>query len=401
MGRYGALLRAPHVSPLLGWSIVARLSLGMTPLALLLLVRAEGGSYAAAGAVGAAYTIAVAVGAPFAGRQVDTRGRLHVLLPRAFVYPVLIGIVAALGVAEASVVVVALVAAVGGALLPPVAASVRTLLPTVAPTELRSTAFALEASLQEVFFVGGPLLVALLAALTPSAALVGAGVTTLVGTLALTRIEPVRITQPAHTGSRTWVGALVASGVRTIVSLALFMGLAFGALEVAMPAFAELHGSRALAGLELACFSAGSLFGGLVIGMWHRLDSGGLLRAFALLLPLTLAAPLLATSIPAMCALVFLAGLPIAPLVTGAYGLVERVAPAGTHAETFAWIGTAVTTGISVGTGVGGWLIDERGVRASLLTAVVAAGVGALVVTLRRRTLESAQRTGALQPGTL
>jgi predicted MFS family arabinose efflux permease len=101
-----------------------------------------------------------------------------------------------------------------------------------------------------------------------------------------------------------------------------------------------------------------------------------------------------------MCVLVFLAGLPIAPLVTGAYGLVERVAPAGTHAETFAWIGTAVTTGISVGTGVGGWLIDERGVRASLLTAVVAAGVGALIVRLRRRTLEPAQRPGVLQPGT-
>ena len=40
--------------------MVARLSLGMTPLALLLVVRSEGGSYAVAGAVAAAYSSIVA-----------------------------------------------------------------------------------------------------------------------------------------------------------------------------------------------------------------------------------------------------------------------------------------------------------------------------------------------------
>jgi predicted MFS family arabinose efflux permease len=121
-----------------------------------------------------------------------------------------------------------------------------------------------------------------------------------------------------------------------------------------------------------------------------------LLRSFAVVLPLTLALPLFATSIPAMCGLVFLAGLPIAPLVTGVYGLVERVAPAGTHAETFAWIGTAVTTGIAAGTALGGWLIDDRGVRASIAAAAIAAGVGAALLTARRRSLAPVPQTAGI-----
>jgi len=156
---------------------------------------------------------------------------------------------------------------------------------------------------------------------------------------------------------------------------------------VSMPAFAELHGTRAQGGLALACFSAGSLVGGLVTGLRHGIDSKRQLLVFAVVLPVGFAFPLLAGSLPLMCALVFLAGLPIAPLVTGAYGLVERIAPVGTHAETFAWFGTAVTVGIASGTAVGGWLIDDRGVRAAILLGVIATGLAALIVNARRSTL--------------
>ena len=389
IGRYAALARAPDVAALLGWGMVARLSLGMTPLALILVVRDEGGSYAAAGGVAAAYSIAIAAGAPFAGRQVDLHGRAHVLLPRSIAYPALLVAVGVLGVSGVPTVALAVAAAASGALLPPVGASVRTLLPLIAPPGLRSTAFALEASLQEVFFVGGPLLVALLAAIRPVAALVGAAATAGVGTFALTRLRPVRETEPPRVADRTWVGALAAQGVRTIVVLAVFMGLAFGALEVAMPGFAERHGSRALAGLALASFSGGSLVGGLVIGLRHAVEDRNRVLVFTALLPVGLALPLLADSMSVMCALVFVAGLPIAPLVTGAYGLVDRIAPPGTHAETFAWIGTAISSGIAGGTAVGGWLVDSQGVRTSIAVGVAAAAVGTLVVAARRGTLDA------------
>jgi len=388
IGRYAELFRQPFVAPLLGWSIVARLCLGMTPLALLLLVRAEGSSYTAAGGVAAAYSVGIGIGAPIAGRQVDRRGRLHVLFPRALAFTAALVAVAVLAVTNRPIVALALAAAVAGLLLPPVGASVRTLLPDLAPGDLRSTAFALEASLQEVFFVAGPLLVALLAAIRPVAAVLGAAVTCCVGTLMLTRLAPIRETKPASTGARTWFGSLRAPGVQTILGLAIFMGLAFGTLEVAMPGFAEEHGSRALAGLMLASFSCGSLVGGLVVGLRHGVDDRTRLRLFAAVLPFGLALPLLATSIPLMCLLVFCAGLPIAPLITGAYGLVDRVAPPGTYAETFAWIGSAITAGISSGTAVGGWIVDVHGVRTSITCGVLAAALGAVFVAVRRRSLD-------------
>jgi len=391
-----ALWRAPFVAPLLGWGIVARLCLGMTPLALLLLVRSEGSSYAAAGGVAAAYTVAVGAGSPVAGRLVDRRGRVRALVPRALAYSVLLCAVAVLAVAGAPVVVLAVAAAAAGFFLPPVGASLRTLLPAIVPGELRSIVFALEASLQEVFFVGGPLLVAVLAAIRPFAALLGAAVTACIGTLALVRVPPMRETPPTGGGSPTWIGALGAPGVRTIITLAVFMGLGFGPVEVALPAFAEQHGSRALAGLALAAFSAGSLAGGLIIGLRSGIDDRTRVLLFSTVLPAALALPLLADSIPAMCALMFAAGLPIAPLIAGAYGLVERVAPEGTHAETFAWIATAITSGIALGTATGGWIVDQHGVRLAIVSGVAASVVGALLMAARRETMSPALAIGGV-----
>jgi MFS family permease len=387
VGRYVALLRAPHVAALLGWGMVARLPLGMAPLALLLIIRGEGSSYAAAGGVAAAYAVALGVGAPIAGRQVDRHGQAHVLAPRAIVYPCLLVVVGGLALGGVPIVFVAVAAAAAGASFPPVAASVRTLLPSLLPPELRSAGFALEASAQEVFFVGGPLFVALLATIHPVAALAGAAFAVALGTLALVRVPPVRTARPAPDHDRSSRGALAAVGVRTILVLATFMGLAFGLVEVAMPAFAEQHGSRALAGLALAAFSVGSLVGGLAAGLRPATDAGRQLIAFAWLLPVGLALPLLAASIPTMCLLLFLGGLPIAPLVTAVYGLVARVAPAGAHAETFAWIGTAVTCGLAGGTAAGGWLVDAHGVRSAIAAGVVTITAGAVAVTLRRRSL--------------
>ena len=51
LARYGALFRFPHVRRLVLSGMLARLPMGMIGLALLLLVRENGGSYAAAGAV--------------------------------------------------------------------------------------------------------------------------------------------------------------------------------------------------------------------------------------------------------------------------------------------------------------------------------------------------------------
>jgi MFS family permease len=380
--RYAALVRVPHVRRLIVSGLVARLPAGMIGLALLLLVRDAGGSYAAAGAVSGGYFVATAVGAPVAGRLVDRRGQSRILLRRAVAFPALLGGACVLALVDAPLATIGICAAAAGALMPPVGASLRALWPRLfAGAELRAAAYALEASLQEIVFVVGPLLAAALAAaVSPVLALAVAAAAGGIGTALIALAEPVRAWRPEERGSVSLLGALESRGVRTLVVLSACLGLGFGATEVAFPAFAEDHGGAELGSIPLALFAAGSLVGGLVAGARATAAPLRLLRVSAVLLTLGLALLLLGWSLPSMAGLAFVAGLPIAPVVMSAYGLIDAVATRGTAAEAFAWISTAVFVGFSLGMTLGGSLIEAAGVRASLGLGVAAAALGALLV---------------------
>lgn len=362
----------------------------MTPIALLLLVRGQGESYGAAGAVVAAYALAVGVGAPVSGRRVDRIGPYRVLRLRALLYPALLGAVVALSVTDRPLTAVAALAALAGLSHPPLSSTVRIVWPRLAPGELRSTAYALEAALQEVFFVGGPLLAALLAAFAPWAGVVGAGLASLVGTLAVAGLRPVRDTRASRAASAGLLGALGSPGVRTIVLYAAALGLGFGGVELAMTAFAEGEGARELGGVALACFSGGSLIGGLIAGMRPSSDDHRRFLVGSVAVGLALFALQAAVSIPTLCVLAFLAGLPVAPTVAAIYTLIDRAAVEGTVAEAFAWFGTAVSLGIAVGTATGGVLVDERGVRWAFALGAGIALLGSALAWARRRTFAAA-----------
>ena len=385
LARYRALFQVPHVRRLVLSGLLARLPVGMVGLALLLLVREKGGSYGAAGAVSGAYFVATAVGAPVAGRLVDRRGQARILLRRAAIFPALLGGVCALALLDAPLGAIAICAAAAGALMPPVGASLRSLWPRLfADAERRSAAYALEASLQEIFFVVGPLLVALLtAAASPVLALAVAALAGGIGTTLVARSEPVRAWLPEdERHAASVLGALESPGVRTIIMLSACLGLGFGGTEVGMPAFAEDHGGAELGSIPLALFAGGSLVGGLIAGARATGHPLRLLRISTFLLAAGLALPLLAGSLPAMTALAFLAGLPIAPAVMAAYGLIDSVARRGTAAEAFAWISTAVSIGLAAGTAAGGILIDAFGVRASFTFGCAAVLAGAFLVAI-------------------
>ena len=385
---YRELLGLPYAKGLVGWSLLGRLPVGMTSLALLLLVRSEGKSYGAAGVVVAVYAVALGIGAPIGGRQVDRYGPTRVLQVRAWLFAGFLAIVVAVSVAGAGLAAIAVAAAFAGLSMPPLSSTVRVVWPRLARDELRSTAYALEASLQEVHFIGGPLVAAALAALEPVAGVAGAGIASLVGTTMVARLPPVRETPPSRAGGAGPLGALGSAGIRTIVAYAAIVGLALGAVELAMPAMAEEHGARELGGVALACFSAGSLVGGLFAGLrpgrsdLRRFVLGAFVLSGAML---TLQ---LAVSIPTLCLFAFVAGLPIAPTIGALYTLIDRSARAGTVAEAFAWFGTAVSIGIAAGAAIGGALVDERGVRWSFGLGAAIALVGAALGWARRGTLQ-------------
>ena len=82
LGAYGALLRKRQVQVVVGSSAVAGLSVG-GPLAIVLMVEQETGSFASAGAVTAAMAIASAVAGPVQGRLIDRFGQSRTLPPQA------------------------------------------------------------------------------------------------------------------------------------------------------------------------------------------------------------------------------------------------------------------------------------------------------------------------------
>ena len=251
---------------------------------------------------------------------------------------------------DAPVVALAACAALTGATLPPIGACMRALWPSLLPgEELRDTAYALEAWLQELFFVVGPLIVAVLAAVGPpwAAVLAAAASAAAPARVWFALTPPVRA---AERIARARTRARARSARRRCARSSWRRSRsasAFGVVEVCMPAFAEEHGSRAQGGFALACFCA----------RIARSAASGSARARPR------AASSCASrsrsprwrwrscrrwprpSLPVMCVLMLIAGLPIAPAFAASYGLVDELALPGTTTEAFAWLGTAVVAG--------------------------------------------------------
>jgi MFS family permease len=176
--------------------------------------------------------------------------------------------------------------------------------------------------------------------------------------------------------------------MRTLVVSTVPMGLAFGTLEVAMPALATRHGHPAAAGILMGAFAGGSLIGGLWYG--SRTWRGSLPRRYVFLTAVFAAgmAPLvLAGAIPVMVLLIAVAGLTLAPVAACELALIEDVAPPGTTTEAFSWIFTANMVGASAGAAAAGAVIHSSGIRAALLIPVCGVAASFLLALARRRTL--------------
>jgi MFS family permease len=354
-----------------------------------LFVSRQTGSYAVAGGAAGAFAVASGASAPFLGRMIDRVGQTRVLAGCAIGFPA--AVVAMLAVAKTTSGALPLVAcaAACGLAFPPLFATLRALISALAGG-LAETAFALEAMLQELFFIIGPLLVALIVAIaTAQTALLVAAALVAGGTLAFASTPPSREWERAGGEVRS-AGALASPGIRTIVMTSVIDGMTFGTLEVALPAFAQRHGSAGIAGVMLGTLAFGSLLGGFLYGAreWSR-DPAELLVWFAWPLAAGLASLSLAATVPAMIALLFVAGVFIAPSAAASFSLVGRLAPPGAVTEAFTWLSTAVTAGFAAGGLLAGLLVQHVSVEVALLTTAGCAVLAAAMLYVRRATLRS------------
>src|SRR5829696_809656 len=268
--RYAAILRTPHVAPLLAASMLARLPFGVYALAVVLYLAETRGSYAVAGLVDGAFGVGAAVGIPVQSRLIDRFGQRGVLLPLALLDATSTGVLIALTEADAPTLALVACALVGGFAIPAIGTALRALWPELLRKreELLPAAFALDGVSIELLFTVGPLLAAAIIALvSPVAALALSAVCALTGTLLFVAQPPSRAWTPhEQAGGHGMLGALHSPGVVTLALAAAPIGFCFGAVEISMPAFAEQFGSPAWAGVLLSAWAAASAAGGLAYG---------------------------------------------------------------------------------------------------------------------------------------
>jgi predicted MFS family arabinose efflux permease len=387
---YAAILRTPGVATIVLATLLGRLPIGISGLAILLYVEEVSDSFAAAGVCAGALALGSAAGAPFQGRLIDRRGA-GMLLPLAIAHAAGLVSVWLAGEAGAPVALLAALSLAAGASLPPVSSVLRSRWPYLLPGELLAGAFALDSVMIEVIFVTGPLITTVVVATVgPQYALIVSAASVLLGTSWMLaglagRPGPERTEagRPAF-----GLGALASPGLRTLVLASMPVGFTFGTLEVVLPAFSEAEGSKELAGLLLAAWSAASGVSGFIWGA--RGGGAPLLQAhlvFAWLLPLGVVPLLLAGSPLSMALLAILAGLPIAPLIASRNQLVGRVVLPGTATEAYTWPLTALVAGVSLGAAAGGAVVEASSWSAGVVLAAAVASVGAAVVLARRGTL--------------
>ena len=389
LAAYRSILRSRGAPRLVVTALLARIPVAMNALAVVLMVRRSTGSFVQAGVVDAGLALGAVVISPGQGRLIDRFGQPRVLIPSALVSSAAVIALVVFADRHASVAVLAVLAAIGGGSLPPISASMRALWAYLIPDPgRRNTAFALESVMTEVYFISGPLLAAAIVAVaSPAAAVITSAVLTVVGTTAFATSRPSRRWRPAAS-ERTLAGALAGPGIRTLILSVAPVGLAFGTLEIAMPAIATRQGNAPAAGILLGALAFGSMIGGLLYGT--RSWRADLPRRYLILNGLFAAglAPLIvAGAIPLMVVLMGIAGLTLAPVSACGFALIEDVAPPGTTTEAFSWLFTATMVGTAAGAAAAGALIHSSGIRAALLIPVCGGMLSFLITFARRRSL--------------
>jgi len=383
LGGFRTVLAIPGVTPLMALSLLARVPASAAAVTLTLhVVLTLDLGYAAAGVVGAAATVGMAIGAPLLGRLVDRRG-LRTMLAVTLVAEAVFWSVAHL-LSYPALLVGALL---GGLLGMPVYSVIRQSLAAMVPEAHRRPAFSIDSMSVELSYIVGPAVGSVLVigvGSTVAMWTVGAG--WVASGLAFWVLNPrTRAGDAAGDGTappvRSWLNLrLLAALLATAAAVVVIFGTELSVI-------ASVQGSGPVYAIALvnAVWCLASLTGGFLYGAARTSRS-----VFTLVAALGVATLPVALGGPwwSFALLLVPAGLLCAPSLAASSEAVSRLAPESARGVVTGLHGSAITLGAAAGTPLAGLLIDTASPAAAILTVGAAGALvaGAAALLARRTT---------------
>ncbi|MEG0183075.1 MAG: MFS transporter [Stenotrophomonas sp.] len=378
---YRELFAVPGTTGLALAGLLARLPLPMTGIGIITLLSQLRGSYALAGAVSATFVLTYALLSPQVSRWVDRHGQGRVLRWATALSAGGLLLLLACTVLQAPLWTLFATAMLAGC-MPSASAMVRARWTAIHRGRPQlQTAYSLETVFDEITFIAGPpLSVGLSVAIWPPAGVLAAALLLVAGMAALV-LQRSTAPRPQRIDGATTSGSLLRQPeIRLLTLLMLAMGVIVGTVDITSVAFAEQRGQPLAASLVLSVYAVGSCVAGLLFGALkrqappHRLLLLGALATALTTLPL-----LWVASLPALAAVLLLAGAFFAPTMIVAMSLVEQRVPGARLTEGMTWLLAGLNIGVALGAALSGQVVDGHGVRTGFAVAVCA-GIAALAV---------------------
>jgi MFS family permease len=331
-------------------------------------------NYTVAGLAIGASTLGGALAGPVLGRWMAVVGIKPVVVVTSFLASICFLLVGFAPVSEPLVIGISLVL---GMVLPPIQPAARTVYPTLVTSEAqRNTLYSVDAILQEVIWILGPVLATVMIATTNTLVpIVAMAAVQLIGGLWFGLLKQVKDAPIPRSKKR--LGSVLRSRlVRVLIIINLLFVGSFSALEIGAVAAV----GQAEAGFVIAMLSIGSVVGGLAFG--HRARSPlALSKQLAVVLIGDLLIFFNATDPIWLSICLFISGIGVATAFATMGAVIGKSVKLDESTEVYGWIGSGQNIGYGAGAAVAGLVVDRLN---STTSFGVAAGLDlvALLVAL-------------------
>jgi MFS family permease len=354
---------------------VAKLPLAMTLVGVLTMVTEQRGSIADAGLTSGTLGLASGICGPLVGAAADKWGQRRVLMPISVINGLaLIAITAAVygNLSLWSLIAIAILIGASSPQIGPMGRA-RWIGMMAAKTDARNlnAAMSWESMTDEVSFIIGPIVVAVLTSLiNPAAPVIAGAVIVLIFAFGFA-IHPTHHHAPRNTRSALKPAPLLTPRLGLVIGGMAIMGMFWGISLTTVTALADQAGAPGAGGYIYGAMGVTASITALATGAIP--DRFSLARRWlaGAVFALLFAVPLLLTSDPFWIGLwYFMIGIGIGPILVTIFTLAASLAPAGRSTTVMTMVGSGSVIGQAIVTSINGFIVEQYGIRAGFFPAV-------------------------------